>query len=489
MPVAAVLAETVSLSQFMTAEQRMDGFLRLGTLDISGALSAALAAADEVVLPAGTYKAGKLSLAGPTGAYKLRTKGSVTLMMYGLGVADDAITCVGHNYKGAVIEGDLIVDMQWTGRDGLKVFAGDAPSFSRITFRNVPRDCIQMFAVDFNWIENGRFHRVVGENIGRNMLAAYTGGAQGAFINEMVFDQCELRGCAQKVSGGTAVYASAGGAEGMGAKMSEWTFIDCNFDAQRGKSVAAGFDIGASPVRLAFNDTGSGKGSIYESWKFIGGGWESTSGVPLQTQGLFYSEPGTGVQQNVCRGWHITGITPGSWGNGSFTGVFDDYFDHNKQFGTVRAPLMNEGWSQVTIAASATANIDINLPLVHIPVAGRIKGMDVFELSLFYQQYTGAGFGVYRSRLYVTYQVSGTDQYTIHEDNERSALGGFFSINGISLLNKTGGTTINIANLPKTLRASVTTSATWASGGGDNLMYALLKHVGRTHGEFPSQYF
>jgi len=430
-----------------------------------------------VIVPPGTYKlTTTLTLGVASKGARIVGIGLPTFNFVGLSATTDGIQMVGAGYRATQVE-NLIINLNGVGRDGIRLQAGDHPIIRNVFIRSTKRHGFAIICVNYDWVENGIFS-IECDDIGASAFYLELSGPNGAFINETLFEMCECRGVSLLSNNGAAVYAVSGGTGG-GSKMSGIRWANCNFDAQRQKSINNGFDTNPNPMFLAYT---AGATNSYESWHIDTGGWETTSANPdYRRSGLVYAENLT-----VARAFNIQNITPGGWSGGSYVNLVD-YVIHDVQYGTFRAQFPN-GWRQAAIQASTTYNFDLGLGtgLDSNPALGRNSIASAYKLHFFHTTFAGTNQEVFTQEIYLTYFVAGADTYGVLYGATSNTLVGLnqFTVNSVTVLNSSGGGTLNKANPPAFVRLNVSTTADWGAGGGDEIAYGIMTYLGASHGNY-----
>jgi hypothetical protein len=468
----AKLRETVSVKDF--------GAVGDGTTNDTTAIQAAIDSITDdgvLIVPPGTYKlTSTLVLGAASKGARIVGIGVPTFNFVGLGATADGIQIVGAGYRQTQIE-NLIVNLNSVGRDGIRLQAGDHPIIQNVRVQNTKRHGFAIICAGYEWVENGKFS-IECDDIGASAFYLELSGANGAFINESLFELCEVRGVSLLSNNGAAVYASSGGTL-SGSKMSGIRWVNCNFDAQRQKSVTNGFDVNEHPMYLAYV---VGATNTFESWHIDTGGWETTSANPdFRSLGLVYCDP-----LSLARGFNIQNIVPGGWSGGGYVGLVD-YVIHDIQYGVFRAQYPNS-WKQQGLVASTTYDFDIPLPnpLVSNTNLARNSVAAAYELSFFHTTFAATNQEAYKQDLYITYFLSGGDTYGVLYGASSTTLVGLdqFTINTVTVLNATGGATLAKATPPAIVRLNVTTTANWGAGGGDGLAYGIVMYKGASNGSY-----
>lgn len=199
---------------------------------------------------------------------------------------------------------NVTIDLHGTGRDGFVMTGGDRCDLDNIVSQNTKRNGFSFYSQGYEWIENLHAKHLASYKVGLHGFYLYV-GTGSAFINDCIFEQCELRACSLLNNGGSAVCAEIAGSQG-GNKMSSLHWLDCNFDEMRALSQANGFDTSPNPMVLKYTE---GASNIYENWTVLGGAWEDMSfHNDARKTGLIYGESGVHAY-----GWFVTGIINGGW--------------------------------------------------------------------------------------------------------------------------------------------------------------------------------
>lgn len=276
-PINLKLAETLSVKDF--------GAVGDGTTDDSAAFIAAInaATADQVILVPASSNPYVLATAITLGASgtgaRLVGIGQPTIKFTGIGSTTDCLTISGASMRQCELR-NLIINCNTTGQDGVALTASDHPHLENISIQNSYRDALALKVSGSNWIENAFFDVMI-QSAGRHGVAMSLSGSSGAFINECIWNQLEIRGVSAITAGANAINISST-ASGGGSKFSNHNFIKTNFDAQY---------VSPNPVpSLNIVEVTSG---IVQNWRFISGGWENTGATPL-TGGYAWATSGTG---------------------------------------------------------------------------------------------------------------------------------------------------------------------------------------------------
>lgn len=451
-----------------------------GAADSTAAIQAAIDSTNDncVIVPPGTYAlSATLTLGVLNKGARLVGIGLPTFNFVGLSSSQDGIQIVGANYRQTEIR-NLVINLDGDGRDGIRLQAGDHPIIQNVFIESTGRNGLAIICAGFDWVENGAFSGITVSDAGASAFYLETSGANGAFINETLFELCEARGVSLLQDDGAAVYAVSGGSA-SGSKMSNIRWASCNFDAQRQKSIDNGFDTNPHPMYLGY---AGGATNTFESWHIDSGGWETTSGGPdYREGGLVFCD-----DLSIARGFNIQNIVPGSWSGGGYIGLVD-YIIHDIQYGTFRAQYPNS-WHQASINASTTVNFDIPIPSVPISNAGlaRESVAAAYEITFFHTSNTGTNQESFTQDIYLTYFVSGADAYGVLYGATTNTVAGNnqFTINTVTVLNAAAGSTLTKVTPPAIVRVNVTTTADWGAGGGDSTAYGIVMYKGASHSNY-----
>jgi len=251
-----------------------------------------------LVVPPGTYKITSTLTLGQSGkGARLVGIGKPTIKFYGLSASTDCVVLNGAAMRQIELR-NIIVDCNTTGRDGVVLQASDTPFITNVVIKNSVRDGFAIYCSTNQFVENGTF-QVITQTSGRHGVRMEVAGSTGAFINECIWIQLEIRGVSAITPGANAIRMQSS-ASGSGSKISNHYFAKTNFDAQ--------YVSPNSQPSLNIIEIASGTA---ENFTFSSGGWENTGATPL-TGGYAWAVSGTGV-------W--TGLTVDSviwnsyWGN------------------------------------------------------------------------------------------------------------------------------------------------------------------------------
>lgn len=221
--------------------------------------------------------------------------GKPSITFSGIGSSTDVMTFGGASNQPQVEIRNLNINANLTGRDGLVILGSNRPIVSNVQISNVVRDWFVLSPSGTNFIEKGQFD-LTGQTIGRHGLVLNLSGSGGAYINECVFDQLEVRGYSSVTAGAHAVYGTATATSG-GSTFSNLQFRKTNFDCQYGVPYQA-TNVPGSDVVLF--DSGLVQGITFGT-----GGWENTgTGVVPSGYGVNYTGTGlraTGAANSMVR--------------------------------------------------------------------------------------------------------------------------------------------------------------------------------------------
>lgn len=187
---------------------------------------------------------------------------------------------------------NMYIDMQGHGRDCVVVYSADRPIFENLNIKNSGRDSISFIAIsEWHWIENIRCNNVLINQSGRHGFYFEVGNETANFINENVFQHCEIRGIGRRYANSSFIYANSKVVGGLsnGSKMSMFNWLSCNFDAEGGGALGGRDRLGNA---INFN-VDNGYSGNFEAWKFTNGGYENmdSTSVPKYVFGC----SGTGI--------------------------------------------------------------------------------------------------------------------------------------------------------------------------------------------------
>jgi len=267
------LRETVSVKDFGAVG---DGV----TDDTAAFLAADTSGTTSLIIPGGTYK-----LTGPLSFSNIRhitPIGPVTLSFTGLGATDDALTLpVSFGESRVIVDAGITIDMNGSGRDGLKV----AGQHWRITVSifNTGRDAVnlnpRLDGTSNSNIENG-YLDLEADTIGRNGLTFDLSGGVG-FINLGEY-HIEIRKAGFIDATGTEIRYLCGDVVG-GAKVGNSNFYG-NIDLRQ----TAGRTY---PYGVMVEKTGAGTPCPVEHQNYYNLTIENTSGT-IPSSYAFYVDAG-----------------------------------------------------------------------------------------------------------------------------------------------------------------------------------------------------
>lgn len=381
----------------------------------------------------------------------------------------------GVNYQRQGIE-NIKITCNYSGRYGVVILSGDRPYIRNVQVVSPRKAGVALVANNFNWIENPVLKNIVVNASGYDAYYLQASGPNASFINEGIFEGLECRGVSLKENGGIAIRAVCSGT--VFSKISEISLRDLTLDAQRASAIANGFDIGQNPILLTYT---AGAANKYESWDVSTGGVETTTGgSDFRSDGIICAEPGVSAE-----GWSINlGVSAG-WSRGGIKGAFLGR-TLKIQSGQWSTSYPNS-WTQAALATSTTVNFDVGFPVVLLPVGTRQKQGAWYELALFAQRFSSTDKKVYKQDIFIECYTNATDQYWTFLPAATSSLvgGDIFTLNSVTVISVGGGTVLTSSTPPAGVRCSVTTSATWGTGGGENRLYGIMTYKGASHEQFP----
>ena len=276
--VRAKLQQIVSVKDF--------GAVGNGTTDDTAAIQAAINSISDdgvVYVPPGTYKlTSALTLGSAGAAARLIGMGRPTFKFYSIGASVDCFTLAGASYRQIELR-NLNIDFNTTGRDGLVLTISNWPVLDNIVLNNSYRDSFAISCSGFNWVENGEFDIGVND-AGRHAIRMELAGSNGAFINECLWKQLEVRGVSKITAGGQAIRCTST-ATGGAPKFSNHMFLKSNLDA----TYSSGTGVPVPSLNVVEVDSGA-----VENWRFMSGGWENTGTTSL-AGGYSWTTSGTGT--------------------------------------------------------------------------------------------------------------------------------------------------------------------------------------------------
>lgn len=386
----------------------------------------------------------------------------------------DGITLSAFNSSGTPEQGsikNLTIDMSKTGRNGFVMNAGNRCILENIIVKNSYLDSFLFNPNGWGWIEGLYAHHLIAVSSGQHGYHLKIDTGSGAYMNECVFIQCQLRGCSFNANNGSAVYAETAAGTTTGNKVSSIHWVDCNFDSSRQNAINNGFDTNPHPMYLKYTSGGS---NIFESWTVIGGGWEdNTNHNDTRAQGLIYGESGISAA-----GWLISGIINGGWSTGNTDNIAVNIQGIiNNQAGsfivTQNLIANNQRSMRFKQDLAASSTKDINLYFINPNVVDitniQSYGIVSIDIELFHNRY------MTNFNYYTKYQVECLLTKGAYESstgilvltptvNNNSTNGAQFTINSITYNQTTEQLVINI-----------TTSSSWGASGGSTMLYGFIK--------------
>lgn len=279
-----------------------------------------------VMVPAGTYKlTSALTLGAASTAARMIGIGQPTLKFYSIGAAVDCFNLAGASYRQIELR-NLNIDFNTTGRDGLVMTLSNWPIIDNVFLNKSYRDSFVISCDGYNWVENGEFDLGVND-AGRHAVRMELAGTTGAFINECMWKQFEVRGVSKITAGGKAIHCTSTATSGA-SKISNQIFLKSNFDA----TYTSGAGIPVPSLNVVEADSG-----ILESWRFMSGGWENTGATSL-AGGYAWAVSGTGVWGGLFTDSMITNSYWGTLGASAAIGSrwnFDYSFGKTELYGPV----------------------------------------------------------------------------------------------------------------------------------------------------------
>lgn len=400
---------------------------------------------------------------------------SVEFVFSGVPNAVSCVTMTGVSYLPTTLE-NVTIHCGSSGYAGVMLTQGNRPRVYNVTI-NSPR--LDGFAVDCNgygWVENLHCENVSINGAGRHFISLTLRGSIGAFLNESRFVGIEGRSCALREVGGCAVYALNLTALGTAGKMSELSWLSCNFDANRAAAIAAGSDTGPNPMVLGFG--GTQYKNLFEDWTISGGAWESISMADYRANGLVKLESGA-----YAGGFNFRLGINSQWSGGGISGAFQGYVEHLST-GQFRAQFPGS-WRQTAMASGTSYAFDVPFPMIPKPAGDRKHQGAWYTVALFYMGYNQADLKTYKLDVWLKYFAVGSDEYWVMTTSPTETGGSHFTINSIAAVNSQGLTLpLNAENPPSALRFSVTTGPTFAAGGRSGALHGGMVHNFSTHNQY-----
>ena len=230
----------------------------------------------------------------------------------------DGIVVDGRFHHRCTIE-NLVVKMNYTGRNGLSVYGGDRCYLNNISIHKARKDGFSFRCVNYSWIENLYCVHLESQKSGRHGFSFIVNSDNGGnFINECIFECCEVRGVSIKENNGNAIYMECFANDGTW-KISNITFNDFIGDSESSISNENGFNTSPHPVFLKYTE---GYTCNYEKIIFNSGGFEDTTRNNFgDTPGVIYGEKGV-----IANGWRVS-IGYSYWSGGGFTNITGVLYD------------------------------------------------------------------------------------------------------------------------------------------------------------------
>lgn len=259
--------KTVLASNSFSVNVRDYGATGDGTTDDTTAVLAAIAAVADTggtaYFPNGTYL-----LTSQIAIHQCKVVGdNAKLKFSGLSASTDCVVLQGSRSDFPLHFKGVFVDANNTGRDGIVLAGGktgdtqaDFLRVENVLVDNAVRDGIHIEpSAAAHWIEDFHFVDVRVTEPGRHGICIIQPALATTFINQGLFVNCEVRGAGQTTANGHDVYVEGQGTV-SGQKVSEITWINCEFDA-----------AGAANHGLAsFYLTMTGSQSDFDGWTWIG---------------------------------------------------------------------------------------------------------------------------------------------------------------------------------------------------------------------------
>jgi len=288
---------------------RSDGAAGDGLTDdtevVLAALEAARGTGRKVLFPYGTYL-----LSQQLTVHQCAMVGdNAKLKFTGLSASTDCVVLQGSRAEYPLLMRGFHVDCNDVGRDGV-VLAGGVTGSTQADFLKIQSVYVDNCVRDGmhfepsaagHWLEDFEIRNVKVKSPGRHGIAFIQPALASTFMNQGLFINCEIRGAGQTTAA-YDVYVEGQGTV-SGQKVSELTWINCEFDAEG----AANHGIHS----FYLNQTGSV--SDFDGWQWVGCTFED---VPNTVPGKTFAI-GIGASATVRNPQVIGGVMA------NYTGVID----------------------------------------------------------------------------------------------------------------------------------------------------------------------
>lgn len=199
---------------------------------------------------------------------------------------------------------NLILDFNYAGQDGLVIYAGQHVKVYNVDFYQSKRDSLRFECGAYQWFQASHFSGLFFQDAGATPIVLSISGANGAFINEVLWEDIEIRGASKQVGYCPAIFATSGATD-PASKFSCHTWNRINIDAQ--------YDTGDTyePYTSAIHcDSGN-----CENWVFCGSTTIENTGTSSALNGYMLYQSGSGAFSNVTFGRNVQGAN--LWGQGT----------------------------------------------------------------------------------------------------------------------------------------------------------------------------
>lgn len=238
-------------------------------------------------------------LDGDSTGTKIVSDGHAIFRFTGLSGSTDCVTVDGGSAYRQVLLRNIEIDCDGGGRDGLVILSGEKPIFDNVHIIDSGRDALALNCSGYNFVENADFDIFI-LYAGRHGIRLETSGSNGAFINENLWRQIEIRGVSYRVNSGRAIFMTST-ATSPASKFSNQLFLKSNFDCI--------YNSGAAYTPSA-NIVEADSGTV-ENLRFLSGGWENTGSGTI-TGGYSFIASGTANWAGLTVDSMITNSL---WGN------------------------------------------------------------------------------------------------------------------------------------------------------------------------------
>lgn len=309
---------------------------------------------------------------GVTGARLIGIGGTPVLSFSGLGASTDCITVGGSNLPQVELR-NFILQCNGSsgspnGRDGIANNGSNLSIYENLTVWNSQRHSYSMIVSGTNWIEKLTMRQCRVRFAGFHALFLSLAGAGGAYINEVIYDQFEVRGVSYITAGANAVRMTST-ASGGGSKFSNHFFAKSNFDCI--------YNTGnpTPDVNVINIDSGSA-----QTFSCICGGWENTGSAGSPGSGRPIKVSGSGS----FSGLFVAGmITNSLWGAGAFDSaitnatVFDYSFGTTLMMGPATIASTSSGVSPVlALSGQTTSSSQADISISRTGAANQTVGQN-----------------------------------------------------------------------------------------------------------------